>query len=245
MRSSQSVRITQRVRDMTALPVDRSPLLRKAVDIAKGLNEGTPMFTNPVSTTSTRNMVTEALSRTTDPTVTSTLTRLQTQITSLQTHTNRLVFGDTSALPTRGGLTRNIGQALAAIDLNDTLNIQTASAAARTVDPCALIQDFLGRILGAGAALLSAIRSVLRPILNLIGDLTEALTEVLGRLSSLASQILNLIANEIATFLEWIAKQINFGLARFLSRLNLPRNACAALALGAVATPALIAILDS
>jgi len=230
---------------MTALPIDQSPLLRKAVEITKGLNDGVTMIKNPVSTASTGSMVNSALARTTDPTVTDALTSLQAQIGSLQTHTNRLVFGDASASPTRGGLTRNIGQALAAIDLNDTLNIQTASATVRTVDPCALIRDFLGRILGAGAALLRAIQSLLQPILNLVGDLTNALTAVLGQISSLASQILNLIANEIATFLEWIAKQINFGLARFLSRLNLPRNACAALALGAVATPALIAILDS
>ncbi len=229
---------------MTALPVNQSPLLRKAVEITKGLNDGVPMYTNPVSTTVARNRINSALTRTTDPAVTTALNGLKTQVTSLQTHTNRLVFGDTSATPIRGGLPRNIGQTLAAINLNDTLNASTGAVAAEGVDPCALVQNFLGRILGAGAALLSAIQALLDPILALVGDLTAALTAVLGQISSLTGQLLSLIRNEIATFLEWLGKAINFGLARFLSRLNLPRNACAALALGAVATPALIAILD-
>lgn len=227
---------------MTALPVDQSPILQQAVEITKGLNAGTQMIQNPVANqiASRSSQVTQAISRTTDPAALEVLGDLQRSISQLHTHTDRLVYGDNSATPIRGGFARNVGMSMAAIDLNDTLNgVRTEPG----IDPCALIQNFLGRILGAGAALLRAIQAALRPILALVGDITNALLAALGKLSRLARQVLNLIANEIARFTNYLVQQLNFGLARFLSALNLiPRNVCGALALGAVATPALIAI---
>lgn len=257
---------------MTALPVDKSPTLKKAVLIAKALEDGQTMLQNPVSgaVDSAKGGITRAISRLSalennpqaedyDPqtphvitpenaALISNLNSLTSQLNQFHSHTQVLVFGDNGASPIRGGIIGNIGQASSAITLNDTLNAVRAPSrmimAATTDDPCALFQEFMGRIMGAGAALLSQIQGLLAQALGALGSITAAIQAVLNQLVALGTQLVNMVVSELSKYAEWIARQINFGLASFLSSVRLPRNLCGGNVIDQVGTPGLLSILN-
>lgn len=257
---------------MTALPFDKSPTLRKAVLITKALEDGQSMLQNPVSGSvgTTKDQITQAVTRLSslannpqaedyDPqtplvitpenaALISSLNSLTSQVDQFHSHTRVLIFGDNGSSPIRGGIIGNIGQASSAITLNDTLNAIDAPSrmvmASTLDDPCALFQEFMGSIMGAGAALLGRIQGLLSQALAALGSITAAIQAVLGQLMALGTQLVNMAVSELSKFAEWIGRQLNFGLASFLSRVRLPRNLCGGNVIDQVGTPGLLSILN-
>lgn len=193
--------------------------------------------------------------------VTTTLDGSTAQSQALMNHGNLLIFGDPrSSSIIGGGLQSNLGLAMGAITLDNTLN--GAGAASGGGDPCALIGEMFNSILGLGEELLNTLMEALNntpiaELINQVGNLiNEAEDAVAAAISELMAQveaglsavreamdaIANQIAEELAKFGEWLSKSLNYIYSNFLSGLF--DDPCFRLVIGAVGTAALIGALS-
>lgn len=242
---------------MPVLPFQQSDKILKSAQIAQGLGQGVEMLQNPVATITDQvsgvvggavSQIDSLIAQAPNPSDIADLTAVKdavgdlgTQVASLKSHTETLLFGDGAGSPISGGFTSNAGQALAASNLNDTLS----SIGGAITEGCELINDFFGSILGAGADLLngalSAINNAINAISQGINAVLGAAASIIGAVTSIASQITNLILGEIAAFAEWIAKQLDFVVGSFINgALDHP---CFGPVVGTVGTAALASIL--
>lgn len=168
-------------------------------------------------------------------------------------HADTLLFGDNQGSLISGGIGSNAGQALSAINLEDTLD----SLGGAITETCDLIMDFFGSVLGAGKDLLDALADAVSQAVQFISNaisaavgglaaaiqaIVGAISTIIGAITSAISAIVSLIANELATFAEWLAKQLDFSLGNFLAGAQ--DNPCLQLLLGGVGTAALVSILS-
>ena len=254
---------------MTVLPIDQSPEMLKAVQVTQLVRTAGPagILTNPILAAgntlnsrigSARSTLTGYIAATTGPAL-GKLQRLQAslgtlggQSSSLVTHANRLIFGDENGDLIRGGITRNAGQALRAINLNDTLG--RAAGTPPPADPCGLMRGFFGTILGAGAALLAKAQALMAQVeaaiaqgVQVIQDGINAVlaiaNQITAEIQAVVAEIANQISREIAAFAQWLQNQINFATGRFFA--GFMGDPCFKAVASAVGTPALHAILGS
>lgn len=171
----------------------------------------------------------------------------------LLAHADTLLFGDDQGTLISGGIGSNAGQALGAINLDDTLN----SLGGSITETCDLITDFFGSVLGLGQDLLESLASAVQDALSFITNAIDtalggisaaisvvvgAVTSLIGAITSVINEVISLIASELAAFAEWMAKQIDFALGSFFAGAQ--DNPCLQLLLGGVGTAALFALLD-
>ncbi len=254
---------------MTTLPVDQNPKILQAVAITNLMNSGTPLLSNPLLNPGNAYGEAAAIIRGQSDgfqnglapghpayyllgKVTNTLDGSTAQSQALVNHGSLLIFGDPrSSSIIAGGLQSNLGLAMAAITLDNT--ISGAGAASSSGNPCALISEMFNSILGLGQELMQAMQDALdqigeliRQVIDTINDITDALIaqveEALATLRAAMDEIANQIAEELSKFGEWLSKQLNYIYANFLAGLF--DDPCFRVVVGVVGTAALLGALS-
>jgi len=264
------------------LPVNQSAKMFQALQVANMLNQGEPLLLNPMVNPGNSYGSTQAALRgqaggmqsgltSSHPAyyllgkIDTTLGASNTQVSGLVNHGNMMLFGSpTSGSIIAGGLQANLGLAMAAIALDNTLGANGGPPAASSGggDPCQLIQEMFGTLLGKGQELIADMMTALNntPIAEFIrkvGDMINeasgvvalAIAEIsaaieagLAEVRRVMDEIATTIADELSQFGEWISKQLNFNLASFLSGLF--DNPCFRLVVSAVGAAPLLSTLQ-
>ena len=176
-----------------------------------------------------------------------------TQVNALDTHAQTMIFGDSSGSVISGGLNSNLGTAMSALKLNNSMAAlgQSPQGTTSPSDPCAMISDFFETLIGKGQELIgqiqAAVQEALAPVQELINKintaittglqaLRDAITEITAKIQAAVSEITEAIAAELANFAKWLNLLFNFNLASFLAGIF--DNSCARLLVNAVTSPA-------
>lgn len=256
------------------MTITQNPKIAQAVQITNLMNSGTPILANPLLNAGNEYGASAAALRAqvsgtyrgmapSHPAyyllqkVDAGLGTSIAQSTALVNHGNLLIFGDPrSSSIISGGLQANLGIAMSAMNLDNTLN--GAGAASGGGNPCALVAELFSTVLGKGQELLNNMidalkNSALGQFIQKVGDLVNeaeeaiaaaieeakaAIEQALGDLQYAVDQIASHIAESLAQFGEWISKLLNFNLANFLAGLF--DDPCFRLVVGVVGTAALV-----
>lgn len=188
------------------------------------------------------------------------------QVMALVDHTNMLINGGAGGSIISGGLQANLGLAMSAITLDNTLSgMNGTPPSGGNTNPCQIVSDMFGSILGAGQALLGELQNLLGSLssmitsfiqtiastineaMNVITDalsgMMEALESTLSEMRAVIDNIAEMIASEISQFGEWLSNQINFGLSSFLSGMF--DDPCFRMVVNSVGTGALLGVLST
>lgn len=266
----------------TILPIDSSEQVRKASKIALKLDDNpTEILRNPNEQIA--NDVVSAFDGVPDtisqafldfptlevdyPEVYNSFNSLNTLVSdvgssmnSFVSHTNNLIFGSDDGSLISGGIASNTGSVISSIQLDNTYAALGEDGSATEQDPCALMEQFMGSVLGTGERILNEALEVAKKVAGLLGAVVAALAggvaavigaalaalnAAISAIRDKVSEVLNLISDELGKFREWLNKQINYGIGNFLAGTGLDRfGDCAKLIIDSVGTSGLIDIIN-
>ena len=161
----------------------------------------------------------------------STLTSAVSQLTSFDTHTNGLI----TALP------QNMGTVLGSIRSRASLGSSLPA------NPCKLLDDMMGSILGVGGQLLNSLGDAIAPIAAaILGPIAGLVAAIAGALAPLANAIAGIadqILKEIKALTDIFQEVTNFSFANAIS--NQANDPCLQAIFNAVGTPDLLGCLSN
>ncbi len=159
----------------------------------------------------------------------STVTNAATQLTGFDTHTNGLI----TSLP------QNMGTVLGCIRSRASLG------SSLPVNPCKLMDDVMGTILGAGAQLLNSLGDALAPIvaalLAPIAALVAVIASALAPLANAIAAIVDQLLKETKALTDIFQEVSNFSFANAIA--NQANDPCLQAIFNAVGTPNLLECL--
>lgn len=136
---------------------------------------------------------------------------------------------------TVNNMPNNLSVARSAISVNQTM--------APTVNPCSVMQDMFGSVLGTGATVLTGLIGLLALMLaKLVGGAILEVLTLLAEIDGVVAQIVDQVLGEIGALLNNTAIATIFGAA--LSILSFASDPCSLLVLAATGTSALTDILN-
>ncbi len=148
-----------------------------------------------------------------------------------------------------GGLVGNMPALMASGNslLSGVSALSGIGAAALPGNPCELLDDIMGSVLGAANDAINSVADLVGPIFDAIGgpvqDVVDAITPVLGDITSAVISLSGIIQAEIDKLSEFLTDITNFSFAKSIP--SLANDPCLQSIFNAVGTPDLINCLIS
>ncbi len=250
--------------DIPVYPLETESSIR-GLNIQQALDEGTPMFVNPIDDqfiefnseiARLKSDIQNTLPCIRVETATvavlqldADLVELEAVTTTLNSHMDTLLFGDEEGTIISGGFSSNVGQANSANTLFNTVAGLVGDFAS-----CDLFDEFFGSLLGGANELLNRALDAMAIALGAVGRLMSAvgaavqemvdlINQVIAEVQALINEMIAMVLGEIQAFTDWLQRQLDLALGNFLAALGaIP---CIDNILVAIQTPELDILLNA